>query len=99
MKHFLKIGIRGYQKLLRPVLHALSGGGNCRYEPSCSNYCLQAIERYGSLRGSWLGIRRILRCHPWGGCGYDPVPPVAEAKVDAGSSCPGEAPPRSRSQA
>ncbi len=77
MKAVIRLGIRGYQRLLRPVFHVFSGpGGSCRFDPSCSNYFLQAVERHGSVKGSWLGIRRILRCHPWGGCGYDPVPPV-----------------------
>ena len=76
MKVAIRILIRGYQRLVRPFLHAISGGGSCRFQPSCSNYFLQAVERHGSLKGSWLGIRRILRCHPWGGSGYDPVPPA-----------------------
>jgi uncharacterized protein len=47
---------------------------SCRYSPSCSAYAITALERYGALRGSWLAARRLLRCHPWGGCGDDPVP-------------------------
>ena len=46
----------------------------CRFEPSCSQYMILAIEKYGVIKGGWLGIKRILRCHPWGGSGYDPVP-------------------------
>jgi putative membrane protein insertion efficiency factor len=46
----------------------------CRFDPSCSTYALAALERHGAARGSWLTIRRLGRCHPWGGMGYDPVP-------------------------
>jgi uncharacterized protein len=46
----------------------------CRYSPSCSAYAITAWTRYGALRGSWLAVKRLLRCHPWGGCGHDPVP-------------------------
>ena len=46
----------------------------CRYTPSCSAYAIEAWSRYGALAGSWLAIKRLLRCHPWGGCGVDPVP-------------------------
>ena len=46
----------------------------CRFDPSCSTYALEALESYGAVRGSWFSVRRILRCHPWGGHGYDPVP-------------------------
>ncbi|NIJ19247.1 hypothetical protein FHS95_000916 [Sphingomonas naasensis] len=47
---------------------------SCRYAPSCSAYAIEALRRYGALKGGWLAARRLLRCHPWGGHGYDPVP-------------------------
>ncbi|HEV3176415.1 MAG TPA: membrane protein insertion efficiency factor YidD [Stellaceae bacterium] len=61
--------IRSYQLLISPVL-----GPSCRYLPSCSDYAAEAIERHGALAGTWLAVRRLARCHPWGGSGYDPVP-------------------------
>lgn len=62
--------IRAYQFVVRPLLV-----GSCRFVPTCSEYAIEAVRRHGVLRGGWLGSRRILRCHPWGGAGgYDPVP-------------------------
>jgi putative membrane protein insertion efficiency factor len=62
--------IRVYQYLISPLW-----GRRCCFVPSCSAYMLQAIQKHGVVKGLFLGIKRILRCHPWGGCGYDPVPP------------------------
>jgi putative membrane protein insertion efficiency factor len=65
----LRVLIRCYQLGLSPLL-----GPACRYEPSCSQYALEAVERHGVVRGLWLGARRLGRCHPLGDHGYDPVP-------------------------
>ncbi len=64
--------VQAYRVLLSPVL-----GANCRYFPSCSAYAVEALRRHGALRGGGLALRRCARCHPWGGSGYDPVPPPA----------------------
>ena len=48
-------------------------GGHCRFQPSCSQYMIDAVRRHGPVRGVWRGVRRVMRCHPWGGCGYDPA--------------------------
>lgn len=61
--------VRAYQVLISPLL-----GSNCRYKPTCSQYMIDAISEWGPLKGIWLGAKRIARCHPWGGHGYDPVP-------------------------
>ena len=61
--------VRGYQLLLSPML-----GASCRYTPTCSQYAIEAIRKYGPFKGGWLAIKRIARCHPWGGHGHDPVP-------------------------
>ena len=58
-------------------------GNNCRYDPSCSEYAMDALRIHGAFRGSWLAANRIGRCHPWGGSGYDPVPEKQEDRVEA----------------
>lgn len=69
MKQVFIFFIRFYQKAISPML-----GANCRYTPTCSQYAVEALKKYGALKGGWLAIKRILSCHPWGGHGYDPVP-------------------------
>lgn len=66
---FIRILIRAYQRVLSPLL-----GPRCRFYPSCSQYALEAVERHGALRGSYLAVRRLLRCHPFHPGGFDPVP-------------------------
>jgi len=77
----LRAAIRAYQLLLAPVLPPA-----CRYLPSCSHYAEEAISRHGPLRGGLLAARRLCRCHPWGGSGYDPVPDLGFAGVSAVAS-------------
>lgn len=67
---FLTWLIRGYQNHISPHL-----GSNCRFRPTCSQYMIEAIEVHGAFKGLMMGIWRVLRCNPFGKCGYDPVPP------------------------
>jgi putative membrane protein insertion efficiency factor len=74
----LSLPIWLYRYLVSPYM-----APRCRFMPSCSEYALEALARHGPLGGSWLTLRRIVRCHPWGGFGYDPVPPDAPgASID-----------------
>ena len=70
LARIVALPVRAYRLLLSPWV-----GHACRFQPTCSAYALEALEQHGALRGSWLTLRRIGRCHPWGSWGYDPVPP------------------------
>lgn len=71
----LSLPVRAYRLIFSPWV-----GFNCRYDPTCSAYALEALRVHGGLKGGWLTLRRILRCHPWGGMGVDDVPPKKPAK-------------------
>lgn len=76
MARILRIFLKVYKATLSPFLALLTGGPGtgCRFAPTCSEYFVEAVEVHGLLVGTWLGLKRILRCHPWGSSGYDPVP-------------------------
>ena len=82
MKYVLIAVLRVYRALISPLY-----GEVCRYYPSCSAYALEAVQVHGSIKGSWLAVRRLARCHPWAPGGVDKVPPKA------GTAAPEEAPP------
>ncbi|QID19655.1 membrane protein insertion efficiency factor YidD [Nitrogeniibacter mangrovi] len=69
MKTLLLLLLKVYRYAISPML-----GSNCRFTPSCSTYAVEAIERYGALKGGWLATKRVARCHPWCAGGHDPVP-------------------------
>lgn len=69
MKFVLKALVRAYQLMISPYFPP-----SCRYTPTCSHYAIQALDKHGALKGSWLAMKRIGRCHPWSDGGYDPVP-------------------------
>ena len=71
----LRLLIRAYQLAISPILPA-----HCRYAPSCSSYAMEVLATHGAVTGSRLALRRLLSCHPWGGFGYDPVPPLARGR-------------------
>ena len=76
---WLLLGLVGlYRIALSPAL-----GQRCRFDPSCSSYAAEAVRAHGAVRGGWLALRRLLRCHPWGGAGHDPVPPARPARRSA----------------
>jgi len=76
--------VRGYQVLILPWL-----GSNCRHQPTCSAYMIEALREWGPIRGGWMGAKRIAKCHPWGTSGHDPVP--LRPKKGEGGGQPGDA--------
>lgn len=89
--------VRVYRVSLSPVKTFLFGSAaQCRFEPSCSQYAIDALKMHGAVAGSWLATKRVCRCHPWGGCGKDPVPPKKSrvqspaSRVDADFNAPSE---------
>ena len=75
MNRVVRFLIRAYQYTVSPVFSFLAGpGSGCRFTPTCSQYFLEAVETFGVVRGTWMGLKRLARCHPWGGQGFDPVP-------------------------
>lgn len=83
MRWLLRALIRAYQLFISPLL-----GPRCRFYPTCSHYALEAIEVHGALKGSWLALRRVLRCHPWNAGGLDPVPPRCGCAHSQPEDCP-----------
>ncbi len=77
LSYILSLPIHFYRACISPMLPA-----SCRYTPTCSAYALEALRLHGPIRGLWLAIRRVARCHPWGGSGYDPVPPPKIRRSD-----------------
>ena len=76
LAHLVALPVRAYRLLLSPWV-----GHGCRYQPTCSAYAMDALERHGALKGGYLAAHRICRCHPWGQSGFDPVPDVYEGPV------------------
>lgn len=80
-EHTVRLALRAYKLTLSPLI-----GRQCRYLPTCSEYAAEALLTHGPVRGGWLAARRVCRCNPWGGSGYDPVPPRGappSARVEA----------------
>jgi putative membrane protein insertion efficiency factor len=82
LARILSLPVRAYRLVLSPWV-----GYNCRYQPTCSQYALDALERHGALRGGWLALRRIGRCHPWSRSGYDPVPDKPGRRQAVSDAC------------
>ena len=76
VQYIIILLVRMYRVTLSPmIIFVFGASAACRFEPTCSRYATEAVKTHGAIRGSWLAAKRICRCHPWGGCGTDPVPP------------------------
>lgn len=78
MKWVLIFFVQCYRAIGTPLRAMFGVVGTCRFRPTCSQYAIEALEIHGAIKGGWLAIKRICRCHPWGGYGWDPVPPKKE---------------------
>jgi len=88
-QHILVFGVEVYRRLISPAKFLLFGPlAQCRFTPSCSKYACEAVRAHGALAGGALAAARICRCHPWGGCSDDPVPPAREAAPDSSRNIP-----------
>ncbi|MFT4549080.1 MAG: putative membrane protein insertion efficiency factor [Verrucomicrobiales bacterium] len=90
MRYLIYALVRFYQWVVSPVIHTICGpSSGCRFTPSCSQYFLEAAMKHGAMRGSFLGVKRICRCHPRGGFGHDPVPEcLPNKKIAAADEIP-----------
>jgi len=88
LSSLLALPVKFYRYFISPLLPP-----SCRYTPTCSEYALEALKLHGALHGSWLTLRRLGRCHPWGGHGYDPVPAARHVHSHAEGDCPRHNPP------
>lgn len=77
-EHVVRFALRAYKLTLSPLI-----GRQCRYLPTCSEYAAEALLTHGPVRGGWLAARRVCRCNPWGGSGWDPVPPAPRVEAHA----------------
>jgi putative membrane protein insertion efficiency factor len=88
-QHILVLGVQCYRWGISPAMPLLFGAsGGCRHLPSCSAFAIKAVQVHGALAGSWLALKRLGRCHPWGGCGWDPVPPLMPSVFGAPGASP-----------
>jgi uncharacterized protein len=81
-QHILVFGVRAYRAVISPAQIYLFGTtAGCRFTPTCSVYAMDAVREHGAIKGTTLAAKRICRCHPWGGCGHDPVPESGKPKA------------------